>query len=231
MHATLDEFLDRQRTGLASTFLTRLRSAPSWSTPRAVPALYSGRVRAWHLWLVLLAGLLALAAAIGVTPVGQEWVDELRPALTDLLDQRARTLLVISFRHHVVSLVAVFLALAVGIVLGGGPLSEVGRADGATDGGRPADRRADRRGSTPPPRRPASRTSSPPALGAGAVRGLLDGRAVAIVVLPGRRREGRRRARPRPCRTPAAPSTGSTPCARRWSTPAASRWSTRSAAS
>ena len=34
----------------------------------------------------------------------------------------------ISFRHHLVSLVAIFLALTVGIVLGGGPLSEVGRA-------------------------------------------------------------------------------------------------------
>ncbi|TIC86645.1 copper transporter [Nocardioides sp. GY 10127] len=31
---------------------------------------------------------------------------------------------VITYRHHVVSLVAVFLALAVGVVLGGGPLSE-----------------------------------------------------------------------------------------------------------
>lgn len=33
----------------------------------------------------------------------------------------------ISFRNHVVSLLAVFLALAVGIVLGGGPMSAVGR--------------------------------------------------------------------------------------------------------
>ena len=31
----------------------------------------------------------------------------------------------ISYRHHIVSLVAVFLALAVGVVLGGGPLSEL----------------------------------------------------------------------------------------------------------
>ena len=41
----------------------------------------------------------------------------------------------ISFRSHVVSLLAVFLALAVGVVLGGGPLSELGRgatADGGT---------------------------------------------------------------------------------------------------
>ena len=35
----------------------------------------------------------------------------------------------ITFRQHVVTLVAVFLALAVGVVLGGGPLSEVGRGD------------------------------------------------------------------------------------------------------
>lgn len=37
----------------------------------------------------------------------------------------------IPFRHHVVSLVAVFLALAVGVVLGSGPLSDVDRT--ATD--------------------------------------------------------------------------------------------------
>ncbi len=37
----------------------------------------------------------------------------------------------ITLRHHIVSLVAIFLALAVGVVLGGGPLSEVGRADGS----------------------------------------------------------------------------------------------------
>lgn len=36
----------------------------------------------------------------------------------------------ISFRHHLVSLVSIFLALAVGVVLGGGPLSEVGRGAG-----------------------------------------------------------------------------------------------------
>ena len=35
----------------------------------------------------------------------------------------------ISFRNHVVSLLAVFLALAVGIVLGGGPMSAAGRHD------------------------------------------------------------------------------------------------------
>lgn len=37
----------------------------------------------------------------------------------------------ISFRYHVVSLVAVLLSLAAGVVLGGGPLSELGRTDKA----------------------------------------------------------------------------------------------------
>ena len=50
----------------------------------------------------------------------------------------------ISFRQHVVSLVAVFLALAAGVVLGGGPLSELGRDDSASaaDGLGPRDERA-----------------------------------------------------------------------------------------
>ena len=38
----------------------------------------------------------------------------------------------IDFRYHVVSLVSVFLALAVGIVLGAGPLNE-GISTGITD--------------------------------------------------------------------------------------------------
>jgi hypothetical protein len=38
---------------------------------------------------------------------------------------------VISFRYHVVSLVAVLLSLAAGVVLGGGPLSDLGRSDKA----------------------------------------------------------------------------------------------------
>lgn len=86
VHASLDDFLDRQRGGLSSTFLTRLRLGPELVDARAVPHLYAGRLRVWHLWLVLLVGLLAVAAAIAVTPVGQEWLDDLRPVLTDLVE-------------------------------------------------------------------------------------------------------------------------------------------------
>ena len=83
MSATLEEFLDRQRPGLASTYLTRLKVGPRLVDAAAVPYLYAGRVRPWHLFLVMLAGLVALAAAIAVTPVGQEWADQLSAWLSD----------------------------------------------------------------------------------------------------------------------------------------------------
>jgi uncharacterized membrane-anchored protein len=86
MHATLDEFLDRQRSGLASTYLTRLKVGPRLVDAAAVPHLYSGRVRPRHLLLVMLAGLVALAAAIAVTPVGREWADAALSALSGLVD-------------------------------------------------------------------------------------------------------------------------------------------------
>ncbi|KRF15286.1 hypothetical protein ASG90_11225 [Nocardioides sp. Soil797] len=86
-HANLADFLDRQRGHLASTFLTRLRVGPTLVDARALPALYAGRVRTWHIWLVLLVGLLAVAAAIAVTPVGQQWIDDLRPHINDLFDR------------------------------------------------------------------------------------------------------------------------------------------------
>ena len=83
-HATLDEFLDRQRSGLASTFLTRLRLGPKLVDAKAVQQLYAGRVRLWHLALVLLAGLVAIGVAIAATPVGAQWWDDLSAALSDL---------------------------------------------------------------------------------------------------------------------------------------------------
>ncbi len=86
MHATLDEFLDRQRSGLASTYLTRLKVGPRLVDATAVPQLYSGRVRPRHLYLVMLAGLIALAAAVAVTPVGHEWATSLAAAVSDLVD-------------------------------------------------------------------------------------------------------------------------------------------------
>lgn len=48
----------------------------------------------------------------------------------------------ISFRHHIVSLVAVFLALAAGVALGGGPLSDLGRDDAPAAASTPQQREA-----------------------------------------------------------------------------------------
>ena len=86
MHATLDEFLDRQRSGLASTYLTRLKVGPRLVDASVVPRLYSGRVRPRHLYVVMIGGLAALAAAVSVTPVGHAWAGDLATALNDLVD-------------------------------------------------------------------------------------------------------------------------------------------------
>jgi uncharacterized membrane-anchored protein len=90
MHATLDEFLDRRRAGLASTFLTRLKLGPDLVDAAALPRLYDGAVRPRHLVGALAAGVLTVAAAISVTPVGQEWVDDVSPTVSsttsDLID-------------------------------------------------------------------------------------------------------------------------------------------------
>ncbi len=81
----LDDLLDGSRAEQASTFLTRLRVGPSLVDAAAVPQLYSGRMRWWYILLVLLAGLVALAVAIGTTPVGQDWWDQLRSHLHFLI--------------------------------------------------------------------------------------------------------------------------------------------------
>ncbi len=86
MHATLAEFLDRRRPGLASTFLTRLKVGPDLVDAAALPHLYDGAVRPRHLLAVVVAGLVAVAAAIGVTPVGQELIQDMAPALSHAID-------------------------------------------------------------------------------------------------------------------------------------------------
>lgn len=83
----------------------------------------------------------------------------------------------ISYRHHVVSLVAVFLALAVGVALGGGPLSELGRDD------RPA-------AATTGQQRAAARSASfgdefATAAGPALYDGRLRAHPVSVVTLPG----------------------------------------------
>lgn len=77
MSATLTDFLERHRPGLASTFLTRLAVGPTLVDAAAVPTLYSGRVRGVHVVLALLFCVAAVIAAIATTSVGQHWGHEL----------------------------------------------------------------------------------------------------------------------------------------------------------
>ena len=75
--ATLTDFLERQRPGLASTYLTRLALGPTFVDAASVPTLYSGRVMRRHLILALVICVLLVAAAIATTDAGQGWAHDL----------------------------------------------------------------------------------------------------------------------------------------------------------
>ena len=70
-HATLVEFLDKGRAGMASTFLTRLRVGGKLIDAKGVSRLYQHRISNVQLTLLVLAGLLALGVALASTAAGQ----------------------------------------------------------------------------------------------------------------------------------------------------------------
>jgi uncharacterized membrane-anchored protein len=70
-HATLVEFLDKGRSGMASTFLTRLRVGGKLVDAKGVSRLYRTRISNLQLTLLSLAGLLALVVALAATQSGQ----------------------------------------------------------------------------------------------------------------------------------------------------------------
>jgi uncharacterized membrane-anchored protein len=64
----LVEFLDKNRRGMSSTFLTRLRIGEILVDAKGVSRLYQPRPTTAPLALILLVGIAALAAVIAVTP-------------------------------------------------------------------------------------------------------------------------------------------------------------------
>jgi len=84
-HATLVEFLDKGRAGMASTFLTRLRVGGKLIDAKGVSRLYRSRISNWQIVLVLLVGVIALAVALAATPAGQAWLTFGRSSLSDLI--------------------------------------------------------------------------------------------------------------------------------------------------
>jgi uncharacterized membrane-anchored protein len=73
-HATLVEFLDKGRSGMASTFLTRLRVGGKLIDAKGVSRLYRSRISAWQVLMLLVCGLLALFVAMSVTPAGEAFL-------------------------------------------------------------------------------------------------------------------------------------------------------------
>lgn len=80
----LVEFLERGTAEVASSFVTRLRAASTLVDARAVAHFTRRTMPAWPVLLVLVTGVLAVVAAIGVTPTGRDWYDALGDSLGDL---------------------------------------------------------------------------------------------------------------------------------------------------
>jgi uncharacterized membrane-anchored protein len=87
LRGTLEEFLDTSRDGLGSGYVTRLKVGPRLVDATAVPMLYSGQLRARHAYLVLLIGLIAVAAAVATTHVGHQWALDLRDQVDQLVTE------------------------------------------------------------------------------------------------------------------------------------------------
>lgn len=87
----------------------------------------------------------------------------------------------ISLRHHLLTIVAVFLALAAGIVLGGGPLSDVGAGVAAGSGTHQQEAAAPAEGQAAADYTDAFLTTLGPTM----LSGRLVDRSVALVTVPG----------------------------------------------
>jgi uncharacterized membrane-anchored protein len=74
-HATLTEFLDKGRAGMASTFLTRLRIGSKLVDAQGVARLYRNRISAAALLLLVVAALIAMGAALAVSEAGRHYLN------------------------------------------------------------------------------------------------------------------------------------------------------------
>ncbi|WP_461024834.1 putative cytokinetic ring protein SteA [Thalassiella azotivora] len=84
-HATLVEFLDKGRAGMASTFLTRLRVGGKLVDAKGVSRLYRQRISNWQLTVLVLAGLFALGVALASTSAGQTFYQLVGGRVDDLV--------------------------------------------------------------------------------------------------------------------------------------------------
>ena len=136
-HATMVEFLDKGRRGMASTFLTRLRLGPVLVDAKGVSRLYQGRIRRRDMVLLVASAVAAMVAMVYASHSLQVFLDGFRLMFSNWPDHELvlsarsaagpRLLLtaMINFRFHLVSLIAVFLALGLGILVGSTVVDQV----------------------------------------------------------------------------------------------------------
>ncbi len=85
-HATMVEFLDKGRRGMASTFLTRLRLGPVLVDAKGVSRLYEGRVRRRDMVLLVAAALAAMVAMTFASDSLRVFIDGMRLDIGDWLN-------------------------------------------------------------------------------------------------------------------------------------------------
>jgi uncharacterized membrane-anchored protein len=69
-HWTLEEFLDKGRPGMTSTFLTHLRVRSKLVNAAGVHQLYQSRISGWALVVLVVAAAVTIVVAIAYSPVG-----------------------------------------------------------------------------------------------------------------------------------------------------------------
>jgi uncharacterized membrane-anchored protein len=79
-HLNLEEFLDKGRSGMSSTFLTRLRVGSKVIDAKGVSRLYRSRISTGSLLLLVATALITIAVVLWSAPVGKVWLNGLRDA-------------------------------------------------------------------------------------------------------------------------------------------------------
>ena len=73
-HFSMDEFLSKGRSGMASTFLTRLRVGSILVDAKGVSKLYESKVRPILLVYLIIAAAVPIVAIIAISPLAQQFV-------------------------------------------------------------------------------------------------------------------------------------------------------------
>lgn len=84
-HSTLEEFLDKGRAGMSSTFLTRLVVGSKLVDAKGLSQIYRTRISNLQILLLAATGLLAIILAMAMTPAGQTTLSIISVYLWDIV--------------------------------------------------------------------------------------------------------------------------------------------------